>query len=190
VTAERSASEWPDLPLTIHTRRSGAANGRLKDHRTDQSEDRGIGANPDRQDQDSRDGEPRLAHERAPREPQILNAIDDRQPAGVAMGFARLLQPSEPDDGQPSRLVYGHPATHVFVDRQIEVCFELLIELTFVARIGQHAPHPRAQRSKTIEHRHLASSARMAKIRPITSESRCHDEVSSFSARRPGALIV
>ena len=134
-----------DEPVGVRVRK------RRQEHRIDNAEDGGVGADAEREREDGREGEGGSATKAAQRVRHIAEGlIDDRHAAAIAIRLFRRLEPAKLQDGVAARLVGRHAGPDAGVDVQLQVALELLGQVG-VAMTAPHEvaepPHPRAQAS-------------------------------------------
>ena len=107
----------------------------LQHHGIEHAEDRGCGANAERQREDAGRGEtggpPQAARGVSPVQPQ---AFDDRLPADIADAILDRVGDAELHPRRARRGFPGHAASHPLFDRPIEEVAEFGVELLLGAR--------------------------------------------------------
>ncbi len=103
---------------------------RLQQHAVDHAEDRGVGADADRQREKGHGAERRAAPQRAQRVAEVARqAGEPRQPSLVAHGVQRLRDTAGPNPRRARSVVARATAALFVFGRQVEVQAELLFEI-------------------------------------------------------------
>ena len=103
---------------------------RPEQHRADDAEDRGAGADADGERGDRNRRERRVFAQRAESVADVLQrGLDERQAAVVAVRFLNLHRSSETQDGLAPRLIERQTAPDVIVGEHVEMCGHLVLEL-------------------------------------------------------------
>ncbi len=126
-------------------------------HRVDETEDRGVGADGDAEDQYCRRGEAPVAHEATERLPRVAHErVPGGRPARVAAGFLELLDAAEQPQRLEARLFSGQ-AAHL---QTIGLSFEMELQFFAQIRFTAVAEHDRSQpASQDVQEAHVMSFA-------------------------------
>ena len=111
-----------------------------KQHRFEQAEDRGVGADAESQEEERGGPESGPFHERAAGIARVAHRVfDEPCAAGVAALFTDLLQAAELDGSSASRFGFAHPVAHVVGNLALQVIAQFHVELTLEPRTAHQS---------------------------------------------------
>ena len=158
---------------------------RFEQDAANDAEDRGVGADPERQGENRDEREGRVVAEGSDGILQIgADALDPGKPALGANGFRSLGEPPRCQQSLTARLGGVHSAPDVLGDLHFEVGFELFPEFAFLVIPGEDPEQSSEQRAK---HSHEVSLRGLRKA-AIRSAVRYQSLVSLASCFRPAAV--
>ena len=143
-------------------------------------------ADPERERQDGRDGETRIAPQPPPGEPHVMpQAFEPRFPPHVPHPVLDGLRASKLRTGGPPRVLAGHTAGHLLLDHGLEVLLEFVAEIRFVLLRAEQGPDAAGD---ACAERHQISLDDALRMRPIAAVCSCHSMVWRSSFARPLAV--
>ncbi len=124
---------WRHVPDERQTIGFGVGQ-RPQQDRIDHAEDGGVGADTERQDEDRRDRKTRALAEHTHRVPDVAaECLEGWKAPSIAMALSRHFHASKLQDRLPARFLLRQAAPYAVVHVQLDVAFELGVEVAVAA---------------------------------------------------------
>ena len=154
----------------------------------DQAEERGVGADAERERERDDGREDRSLPEHSDGVPRVLHErIDQREPPRVAMPFAERCRQAEFEESVAPRVRFGQPAPTGLIGQQLEVRGQFIVELPIEPVPADERSQARPEQAEEGGHDSAPGSA---STRPIMAATRSQFSVSAASCFSPALVMA